>query len=146
MLLKNIEQENKYNDNTQVYYEVTVMSPIEEVWDALTSSEKINKWGGGPARIQRKINGDYSLWDGEMQGVIQQIEKPTKLVHTLERAIWDSAHISSIVEWTLEESDRGTKIILNHSKLPTQQAQARHKDGWGEYFLGPLKYYLNSYL
>ena len=58
----------------RVEYQLTLRysSPIK-VFRALTDSNEINKWGGGPSRVQARVHGDYSLWDGDIYGSIREI-------------------------------------------------------------------------
>lgn len=119
-----------------------IRRPIREVFDALTVSRIIDDWGGGPARVQAKPGGRYILWDGEMNGIICEVDYPRKLVHTLREESWDPSYKDSMVTWTLRELDRGTELTLIHAGLPNRKIREAHREGWGEYFIGPLKAYL----
>ena len=125
-----------------ISHELTIRAPISAVFDALTVARIIDDWGGGPARVQAKTNGRYSLWDGEMHGTIKEIEYPRRLVHTFREESWGESYLDSLVSWTLEETERGTLLSLRHSGLPTRKIREIHNEGWGEYFLGPLKVHL----
>lgn len=114
----------------------------KDVFRALTDSRFIDEWGGGPARVQARPNGRYSLWDGEMFGIVREAELPARFVHTLREASWDEGILDSLVTWTLTDHPRGTELTLRHSGLPDRRTRDIHEDGWGEYFLGPLKAYL----
>lgn len=124
--------------------EITIRASLVQVFEALTTGRIIDEWGGGPARVQAKTNGKISLWDGQMHGSIKEIEYPTRLVHTFREEIWDPSYMDSLVVWTLTEAARGTLIRLVHSGLPTRKIREQHNDGWGEYFLGPMKVYLEG--
>lgn len=121
-----------------------IRATIEDVFNAMTVARIVDEWGGGPARIQAKVNGKYSLWDGEMHGTIKEIEFPRILVYTMREERWDPSYPDSLVQWTLEEAPRGTILNLHHSGLPARKIREIHNDGWSEYFLGPLKAYLES--
>ncbi len=125
-----------------IEHEITIRASINQVFDALTISRILDDWGGGPARVQAKSNGRYSLWDGDMHGMIKEIEFPRRLVHTFREESWDESFLDSLVTWTLEENSRGTLLRLHHTGLPTRKIREIHNEGWGEYFLGPLKVHL----
>ncbi len=125
-----------------IHHSITIRASINQVFDALTISRILDDWGGGPARIQAKCNGRYSLWDGDMHGMIKEIEYPRRLVHTFREERWDESCLDSLVTWTLEETPRGTLLSLHHTGLPTRKIREIHNEGWGEYFLGPLKVHL----
>lgn len=121
-----------------------IRATIVEVFRALTESRIIDEWGGGPARVQAKPNGKYSLWDGEMYGVVREVEYPVRLVYTLREEHWDDTVFDSLVTWNLREVDRGTLLSLRHSGLPNRKTRDIHDEGWSEYFFGPLKAYLEQ--
>ena len=129
----------------EIYHEVTIRAAREEVFLALTKAALIDEWGGGPARVQAKRNGVYSLWDGEMHGIIKEYNPPALLVHSLREASWDEGCLDSLVTYELEEVSRGTLLKLSHSGLPTRKIRELHNEGWCEYFLGPLKAYLERF-
>ena len=129
----------------EIYHELSFKASLAEVFEALTNASQIDEWGGGPARVQARTNGRYSLWDGEMYGIIKEIEYPTRLVHSLRESNWSSECLDSIVTWELEETERGgTLLKLTHTGLPNRKICEVHNEGWGEYFLGPLKVYLDN--
>lgn len=121
-----------------------IRAGITDVFHALTTARIIEDWGAGPARIQLKAGGRYSFWDGEMFGMIREVQFPTHLVYTLREENWDSSWPDSLVRWDLRETHRGTELSLHHSGLPTRKIREIHRDGWGDYFLGPLKAYLEK--
>ncbi|MBX7057957.1 MAG: SRPBCC domain-containing protein [Leptospirales bacterium] len=127
-----------------IEHEVTIRSTLPRVFDALTSSRVIDEWGGGPARVQARLNGRISLWDGEICGVIKEIEYPTRLVHTLREISWDENWLDSLVHWRLDETERGVRVRLLHTGLPNRRLREIHFEGWCEYFLGPMKSYLEG--
>ena len=98
--------------------------------------------GATPFMITKEDPELDGIWDGEMFGIIKEIEYPRRLVYTLRELSWDSTWYDSLVTWTLKEDHLGTELSLVHTGLPTRKIRETHNDGWGEYFLGPLKAYL----
>ena len=127
----------------RVEYQLTLRysSPIK-VFRALTDSNEINKWGGGPSRVQARVHGDYSLWDGDIYGSIREINEPSCLIHTFREKTWESSYIESIVTWHIDTVDKATILSLEHRDIPTRKLRETFAEGWNEYFLGPLKAYL----
>lgn len=128
----------------EIYHEVTIRAGNEQVFMALTKSAMIDEWGGGPAKVQARLNGQYSLWDGEMYGIIKEFVPSSVLVHSLREAAWDKSCLDSLVAWELEENNGRTLLRLTHTGLPTAKIRELHDDGWCEYFLGPLKVWLEG--
>ena len=139
VILRPVMEESRRGD---IEYSVEIRATIGDVFRALTVSRIIDEWGGGPARVQAKVNGRYSLWDGEMHGVIKEVEFPRRLVHTLREASWEDNWLDSLVSWRLDEIQGRTRLSLLHAGLPSRRLCELHEDGWGEYFLGPLKAWL----
>lgn len=132
-----------YSERLQdIEHEVTIRSTLPRVFEALTLSRVIDEWGGGPSRVQAKLNGRISLWDGEMYGVIKEIDYPSVLVHTLRELNWDDAWLDSLVHWRLEEIGRGVRVQLLHTGLPNRRLREVHYEAWCECYLGPMKSYL----
>lgn len=119
-----------------------IRAPIVDVFRAMTVARTVDEWGGGPARIQLRVDGKFSLWDGDMYGIIKEYDFPNRLVFTWREEKWEESIPDSIVRWDLEEVSRGTRLHLQHSGLSSRRIREIHNDGWGEYFLGPLKAYL----
>ncbi len=132
----------KYTQTEDIMISQHVRCPIGDVFRAMTVARIVDEWGGGPSRVQAKTNGKFSLWDGEMFGVIKEIEFPRRLVYTLRELSWDPAWHDSLVTWTLREDQLGTELTLHHAGLPSRRIREIHRDGWGDYFLGPMKAFL----
>ena len=119
-----------------------IRASIADVFRAMTTSRLVDDWGGGPAKIQPRVNGKYSLWDGEMHGLIKEVEFPRRLVYTLREQSWDEGLLDSLVCWDLTEWEWGTRISLHHTGFPTRKIREIHSEGWGEYYIGPMKAFL----
>ena len=123
---------------------ITVRASIVDAFEALTVPAIMDEWGGGPARVQARPNGRYSLWDGDVVGTVKEVEYPRLIVHSFREISWDDAYLDSIVTWSLEETERGTRITLQHTGLPTRRLREIHDEMWAESFLGPLKVHLEG--
>lgn len=116
-----------------------IRAPLPSVFRALTSATLLDEWGAGPARFQPRPGGRYFLWDGEMEGMIVEIQAPGRLVFTLREADWPTEWRDSLVVMTLEEEREGTRLSIQHSGFSDRRTLDRHREGWGEYYIGPLK-------
>ncbi len=121
-----------------------IHAPVDWVFKAITNSEWIDEWGGGPSKFNLKPGGNYFLWDGEIYGSVIESHKPTKIIFTLRERIWKKEYKDSIVIIELSEERGGTRFILRHSNFPDKKIQKKHEDGWGEYYIGPIKAYLEN--
>jgi uncharacterized protein YndB with AHSA1/START domain len=116
-----------------------IRAPVSRVFGAITTAGLLDEWGAGPARFQARAGGRYFFWDGEMEGMVVDIQPPHRLVITLREREWKNDWRDSLVMFTLTEERGGTRLILRHSGFSDRRAFERHREGWAEYYLGPLK-------
>ncbi len=135
---------NKKTNEDLIYESEWIRAPLDWVFKGITFSEWIDEWGGGPSKFSTKPGGKYCLWDGEIYGTIMEIKKPNKIVFTLREKTWKKEWKDSIVFIDLSEERGGTRIHLKHFNLPDKKIQKKHEDGWCEYYLGPLKVFLEN--
>ena len=65
---------------------------VEEVWRALVDPKIIDKWGGGPAKMEGKTGFEFSLWGGSIWGKNIKVLENEKLVQewfSEEENTWD---------------------------------------------------------
>lgn len=112
-----------------------IKAPVEKVWQALTESSIIAKWGGGPARMNDKVGTKFSLWGGDIHGKNIEVVKNKQLVQEWFGGEWRNA---SKVTFTLTEKDGNTEVNLLHEDIPDGEVKDI-AEGWNIYYLGPMK-------
>lgn len=120
--------------------EYTINSSAAEVWKALTDVEFIDRWGGGPAKMDDKVGTEFSLWGGDIYGKNIEVVKNKKLVQEWYGGDWAKP---SIVVFKLEENNAYTKVTLEHADVPEDEIK-NIDNGWQDYYMGPLKEFLES--
>jgi len=87
--------------------------PVEQVWQALTDAELLEKWiwDNDFKPIQTR---EFQFraepnewWDGIVNGKVLKVEEPRVLSYT-----WDSAGEQTTVQWVLEKETEGTTRLL----------------------------------
>ncbi len=121
-----------------------IHAPVNYVFEAITNSEWIDLWGGGPSKFSAKKGGKFFLWDGEIYGNVVEIIKPKKISLTLREHSWSFKWKDSYVVIQLSEERNGTRLILHHSQFPNKTIQKQYEDKWCEIYLGPLKAYVEN--
>lgn len=116
-----------------------IRAPVADVFRAVTTAALLDEWGAGPARFQAKPGGKFFLWDGEMEGMVAEIQPPERLVFTLRERDWKEEWRDSLVLFRFAEERGGTRLTLRHSGFSDRRVLDRHREGWGEYYIGPLK-------
>ncbi|MBT8183299.1 MAG: SRPBCC domain-containing protein [Eudoraea sp.] len=103
--------------------EHTFNHPIDKVWNAISKAEEISAWF---------IKADFKAEPGynytfssrgedctEITGVVQEAN-PYTLIYT-----WVVANNKAVttVKWFLEESEQGTKLLLEHSGISNYKGE-----------------------
>ena len=125
--------------------ELTIDARPDTVWEFLVDPMKAALWMGGSVEFDARPGGLYRLEvvSGNIaRGEFVELDPPHRLVYTWG---WESEGAapfgmppgSSRIEIDLTPVDGGTHIRFVHSGLPTEEAVARHGEGW-DHYLGRL--------
>jgi activator of HSP90 ATPase len=120
-----------------------IKSSIEEVWKALVDVHYIDGWGGGPAKMDDKKGTKFSLWGGSIWGENLEVVPNKKLVqhwYSDEENKWEKP---SKLTFTLHTEKDSVRLELIHENIPDENVDDIDQ-GWKDYYLGPLKNYLES--
>jgi uncharacterized protein YndB with AHSA1/START domain len=117
--------------------EQTYPFPPERVWLALTDSARLSEWLM-PNNFQPHLGHRFQFraksmpgWRGFVECEVIEIEPPRRLAYTwLGDADWREP---TIVRWTLEPTEAGTRLLLEHNNLQEpwgRELQAMLSHGW----------------
>lgn len=113
-----------------VRFERRFDTPVEIVWEALTSPEELSRWLA-PGRIEAAVEGEIRLDFGEggiVTGRVLSCEPPSLLEFE-----WRFAgETESIVRFELSRDGEGTYLVLDHRALAEAHA-AGYSAGWHAY-------------
>lgn len=118
----------------------TINASVENVWKALIDPKIIDKWGGGPAKMDDKVGTKFSLWGGEIYGKNIKVSENKELKQEWFEGKWDKP---SKVTFSLKEKGNKTEIKLLHEDVPDDEADDID-EGWKTYYLGPIKELLEN--
>ena len=115
-----------------------------EVYEALMDSKKHAEFTGATAKINRKIGGKFSVYDGGLSGTNIGLIQDKKIVQgwKCEMENWPEDHYSEAT-FSLKKINGGTKLEFKQTGVPT----ACYKDisgGWKEYYWKPMKKMLEN--
>jgi activator of HSP90 ATPase len=117
---------------------ITINAKAEKIYKAYLSSEGHSALTGSPAKVDGTVNGDFTAWDGYIQGMFLELEKNKRIVQAWRTAEFPKEAEDSIVEILLEEIRGKTKLSLNHSNIPEGQADD-YKKGWEDFYFKPMR-------
>jgi activator of HSP90 ATPase len=117
-----------------------IKAPAKKIWAALTEPNEIAAWGGGPAKMSVDEDAKFSLWGGDIWGKNINVVPEKKLVQEWFGGEWPKPSILTIL---LKEKKGVTEIKITHAGMPSDEFQDV-ADGWKDYYLGPMKEYLEK--
>lgn len=128
---------------------IVLAAPREKVWEYLTQPELLAKWFHAPkspiAEGQKlemfgADSGDKMIW-----GDVRTARAPEYLEYTF--SVGPMGDAVSVVKWTLETIDAGTKLTLEHEGMPEGAAAAgllmAIDKGWDEH-MGAMRADINA--
>jgi len=120
-------------------YTKSAILPVspEEAFALITDPERLRRWQTVSAYVDLRAGGEYrwTVTPGHVaEGTFKEVEPGRRLVFGWG---WDEnpdlPRDASTVTVTLEPTDGGTRVTLQHEGLTAEQA-ASHAEGWDHYF------------
>lgn len=121
----------------------TIPTKPEEIYESWLDSKKHSEMTGSKAKVEPRINGKFTAWDGYIEGKTIEMEPGRKIVQKWRTTDFPSGSPDSTVEIILEEVEKGTKIVLIHTEIPEGQKDD-YKQGWKDFYFDPMKDYFKS--
>ena len=123
-------------------FELTVTLPAsaEKIFDAWLSSEGHSAMTGSAAKVDGKVGGAFTAWDGYIFGKTLKMESPRRIVQAWRTSEFPEDATDSCVEILFDEVKGGTKLTLIHSDMPEDQVES-YKQGWEDFYFKPMKEY-----
>jgi activator of HSP90 ATPase len=118
----------------------TIPTSPKILYNAWLSSKEHSNFTGGTAKINPKISGKMSAWDGYITGKFVEFKVNKKIVQTWRSSDFRDASKDSILTITFDKIDNGTKITLLHTNIPDGQGES-YKKGWKDFYFTPMKKY-----
>lgn len=117
--------------NFKKYY--IIPATPEEIYKALTTEITIRLWTGDLVEIDPQVGGEFSLWDGSINGKFLELEPSKKIVQEW----YFGEDTPSIVTIKLHEHKKGTSFEVNHTNIPEEEYDDI-TEGWDNEYVGSL--------
>jgi len=111
-----------------------------EIYKAWLNSKGHAAMTGSPAKVDGKVGGKFTAWDGYIFGSILELTPNQRIVQAWRTSEFPDDAPDSLVEIMLEEADTGTKVTLTHSNMPEYQVES-YRQGWEDFYFKPMKEY-----
>ncbi|KKU96041.1 MAG: Activator of Hsp90 ATPase 1 family protein [Candidatus Gottesmanbacteria bacterium GW2011_GWA1_48_13] len=125
---------------TVIRQSYVIHSAASKVWDALTNSATITKWGAGPVKMDAKVGTKFKLWGGDIWGKNLKIAPKKQLVQEWYDKRWKKP---SQVTISLSEEHGITYLDMLQENVPDGDRDKINK-GWKDFYFGPLKNFLEG--
>lgn len=112
----------------------------EKVFRAWLSTEGHAAMTGSPAKVEPRVGGSFTAWDGYISGKTLELKPYTRIVQAWRTTEFPEGSADSRVEISLEAVEGGTQLRLIHSNIPEGQAES-YKQGWEDFYFRPMKEY-----
>ena len=114
------------------------------VFELLMDQKKHATFTGCKARVERKVGGRFSFYDGDLQGFNLELVKDKRIIQAWRCVMphWRKDHYS-IVDFALKKSGKKTKLTFTHYNVPSGSAKDI-AEGWKQFYWEPMKALLVS--
>ena len=111
------------------------------VYDALMDPKSHAAFTGAKARIDPRVGGAFSVWDGYATGQTVRLEKDKVIVQTWRTTDFAKDDPDSKVMVHFSRKGKGTRLIFVHSGVPDSLADDIAQ-GWIDFYWTPMKAFL----
>ncbi len=115
----------------------------EAIFRAWLPTEGHSAMTGSPAKVEPRVGGTFTAWDGYITGKTLELKPYTRIVQVWRTTEFPEGSPDSRIELVLEEAPGGTKLTLKHSNIPDGQAEA-YEGGWEESYFQPMRDYFSK--
>ena len=120
----------------------TFNAKAEAIYKAWLSTQGHTLMTGSPAKVDGRIGGAFTAWDGYIWGTFLELEENKRIVQAWRTGEFSEEHEDSHVEIILEETNGKTKLTLIHTKVP--EGQDGYVKGWEDFYFKPMKEYFGE--
>ena len=114
-----------------------------EIYKAWLSTKGHTAMTGSPAKVNSKVGGKFTAWDGYIFGTTLALTPDQFIVQAWRTSEFPDEAPDSLVEISLKEAKGGTKIILTHTQIPAGQ-EASYRQGWDDFYFKPMQEYFGK--
>jgi len=121
----------------------TIPATAQEIYEAWLDSLSHSEMTGGTAKMSDQVGDEVSAWDDYISGRNLELVPGERIVQTWRTSEFGDEDEDSIITVTLEETDEGTLLTLEHSNVPDEQ-RSYEEGGWQENYFEPMVAYFTE--
>jgi activator of HSP90 ATPase len=112
----------------------------EAVYDAWLDSASHSEMTGGAAKVDKRVGGAYSAWDGYITGKTLELIPGKRIVQSWRTSRFAATDPDSTITVELAPAETGTRLTLIHSGVPDGQTSYEN-GGWQDNYFAPMNAY-----
>ena len=116
--------------------------PPEKIYTAWLDSNEHGLFTGSPANIDPQIGGEFTAWDGYIQGKTLELEPGKRILQSWRTTEFPDTSPDSLLEVIFEPDPAGTRLTLLHTNIPDGQSD-QYRQGWLDYYFQPMREYFS---
>jgi activator of HSP90 ATPase len=120
-----------------------IPAKASDIYNAWLSSEGHAAMTGNPAKVDGKVGGEFTAWDGYIFGSTLELEPDQRILQTWRTSEFPTDAPDSRLEILFEEVAGETKVSLIHSDMPEDQVDS-YRQGWEDFYFRPMKEYFSK--
>jgi len=124
---------------------VSAVLPVKRatLYNAWLDSKEHTAFTGAQARVDPKVGGKFSAWDGYITGKTLLLKRGQKIVQSWRTTDFPEGSPDSRLVILFDVTPTGTRIVLEHTDIPDGQGKS-YRAGWKDYYFMPMKQYYKS--
>ena len=121
---------------------VSAVLPVKRatLYNAWLDSKKHTAFTGAHARVDPKVGGKFSAWDGYITGKTLLLKRGQKIVQSWRTTDFPEGSPDSRLVILFDVTPTGTRIVIEHTDIPEGQGKS-YRVGWKDYYFTPMKQY-----
>ena len=114
----------------------------EVIYAAWLDSDEHSLMTGGQAKVSAKVGESFEAWDGYIHGTNLELEPSKRILQSWRTSEFAESDIDSLLEIILEAEGIGTRVTIQHTRLPEDGMQ--YQQGWVDAYFTPMKEYFGK--
>lgn len=121
---------------------VSARLPVEpqELYESWLDSRSHSNFTGGEAKIEPKVGGRHTAWDGYIEGTTLLLEPHRRIVQSWRTSDFPPGSPDSRLEVLIKPVAGGSELVLLHTAIPPGQG-SDYASGWQDHYFEPMQAY-----
>ena len=115
----------------------------DRIYAAWLDSGEHSRMTGGKAIVDPSVGGEYSAWDGYIEGKTLELEPGRRIVQSWRSSDFPLGAGDSRLEVHLLDVPGGCEVTIIHTEIPEGQG-AQYESGWRDRYLEPMQKYFGK--